>query len=153
MSVPHRNGHDAGLAEPLMILRRGIAKRARRDGDRQRSRLLGSDVAICRRLAHELRPYWPYLGATLLVSLLSMPFVLLSPLPLKMAIDSVIGTKPVPDFLLWALPRSILASSDKLLLVVIGLYLIIALSHQLQLMAAALLRTYSGERLVLGFRA
>jgi ATP-binding cassette subfamily B protein len=117
------------------------------------SRSLYSDIVICRRLAHELRPYWPYLGATFLVSLLSIPFVLLSPLPLKIAVDSVIGTKPVPEFLSWALPQSVSASRDKLLIVVTALYLIIALIHQLQLMCAALLRTYAGERLVLGFRA
>ncbi len=117
------------------------------------SRSLHSDIVICRRLAHELWPYWPHLGATFLVSLLAIPFVLLSPLPLKIAVDSVIGTKPVPEFLSWALPQSVSASRDKLLIVVTALYLIIALSHQLQLMCTALLRTYAGERLVLGFRA
>jgi ATP-binding cassette, subfamily B, bacterial len=140
-----------------MLLRRRITERARRESDRQcgeaGSRSLGSDIAICRRVVHELRRYWPYLIATLLVSLLSMPFVLLSPLPLKIAVDSVIGTKPVPAFFSWALPRSVLASGEKLLLVVIGLYLVVAVLHQLQLMCTALLRTYSGERLVLGFRA
>src|SRR5690242_6897865 len=97
-----------------MLLRRRITERARRESDRQcgeaGSRSLGSDIAICRRVVHELRRYWPYLIATLLVSLLSMPFVLLSPLPLKIAVDSVIGTKPVPAFFSWALPRSVLAS-------------------------------------------
>jgi ATP-binding cassette, subfamily B, bacterial len=161
MSVPNWNGHDTTIDEhPLMIVStvwRRISEWGRRDGDRRlreaTSRSLGSDIAICRRLAHELHPYWPHLAASLLVSLLSIPFVLLSPLPLKIAVDSVIGMKPVPGFLSWALPQSMLASRDQLLFVVIGLYLIIALLHQTQLMFTTLLRTYSGERLVLGFRA
>ncbi len=136
---------------------RGIAKRARRTADRKspriKARSLQSDMAICRRLAHELRPYWPHLTATLVVSLLSIPFVLLSPLPLKIAVDSVVGMKPVPAVLSWALPQSILTSRDNLLILVTGLYLIIALLHQLQLMCTSLLRTYAGERLVLGVRA
>src|SRR5260370_27026374 len=111
-----------------------------------RSRSLRSDITLCRRVIDEVRPYWPYLGATLLVSLMSIPLVLLSPLPLKIAVDSVVGMKPVPRVLSWMLPEPILASRDSLLIVVTGLYLIIALLHQLHLMAASCLRTYAADR-------
>jgi ATP-binding cassette subfamily B protein len=114
---------------------------------------LGSDVTLYRRLLREVRPYWPHLAGTFLVSLLSIPFVLLSPLPLKIAVDNVIGTKPVPEFLAWLLPQSVLDPQSSLLFVVIALFLIVSLLHQLQLMCTSLLRTYTGERLVLGFRA
>src|SRR5262245_22060334 len=113
---------------------------------------VGSDAIQFFRLFHEIRPYWPLVASTFLVSLLSIPFVLLAPLPLKIAVDSVIGTKPVPGFLAW-LPRSVLDPHDSVLLLVIILLLAISLFHQLQLMGASLLRTYTGERLVLGFRA
>jgi ATP-binding cassette subfamily B protein len=117
------------------------------------TRPFGSDITLYRRLLGEVRPYWPLLAGTLLVSLLSIPFVLLTPLPLKIAVDSVIGTKPVPAFLAWLLPQSVLDAHGSLLIVVIALFLMISLLHQLQLMCTAFLRTYTGERLVLAFRA
>jgi len=117
------------------------------------TRPLGSDVTLYRRVLAEVRPYWPLLACTFLVSLSSIPVVLLAPLPLKIAVDSVIGTKPVPKFLAWALPQSVLDSTSTLLIFVIVLFLIISLLYQLQLMCTSLLRTYTGERLVLGFRA
>jgi ATP-binding cassette, subfamily B, bacterial len=114
---------------------------------------LRSDINLYRRLLGEIRPYWPLLVSTFLVSLLSIPFVLLAPLPLKIAVDSVIGKKPVIGFPAWLLPPSVLETPSSLLAVVVALVLIISLLHQLQLMCTSLLRTYTGERLVLGFRA
>ncbi len=111
-----------------------------------------SDLALYKRLLDEVRPYWRQLLVTLIVSLLSIPLVLLTPLPLKIAVDSVIGTNPPPEFLTWVLPRAFLSSGNGLLIAVTGLFLIISLLHQLQLMGTALLRTYTGERLVFGFR-
>src|SRR5260370_14523354 len=111
-----------------------------------RSRSLRSDITLCRRVIDEVRPYWLYLGATLLVSLMSIPLVLLSPLPLKIAVDSVVGMKPVPGVLSSVLPEPILASRDSVLIVVTGLYLMISLLHQLQLIGTSLLRTYACER-------
>ena len=116
------------------------------------TRPLGSDFNLYRRLLGELRPYWPLIVSTFLVSLLSIPFVLLAPLPLKIAVDSVIGTKPVAGFLAWLLPPSVLKTPGNLLVVVVVLLLIISLGHQLQLMCTSLLRTFTGERLVVGFR-
>ncbi len=111
-----------------------------------------SDLALYKRLLDGVRPYWRQLLVTLIVSLLSIPLVLLTPLPLKIAVDSVIGTNPPPEFLTWVLPRAFLSSGNGLLIAVTGLFLIISLLHQLQLMGTALLRTYTGERLVFGFR-
>ncbi len=111
-----------------------------------------SDLALYKRLLDEVRPYWRQLLVTLIVSLLSIPLVLLTPLPLKIAVDSVIGTKPPPEFLTWVLPGAFLPGGNGLLIAVTGLFLIISLLHQLQLMGTALLRTYTGERLVFGFR-
>jgi len=116
------------------------------------ARPLRLDTALYNRLMGEVRPYWRQLVATLLVSLLSIPLVLLTPLPLKIAVDSVIGTKPPPELLVLLLPRPWLSADSGLLIAVTGLFLIIALLHQLQQMCAALLRTYTGERLVFGFR-
>src|SRR5438552_3339829 len=101
------------------------------------ARPLRSDMALYARLLGEVRPYWPQLVGTLLVSLLSIPLVLLSPLPLKIAVDSVIGTKPPPEFLTWMLPRSFLYADNGLLIAVTALFVTISLLHQLQLMCAS----------------
>src|SRR6266851_4510708 len=116
------------------------------------ARLPRSDLDLYTRLLGEVRPYWRQLLLTLLASLLSIPLVLLTPLPLKIAVDSVIGTKPPPEFLTWVLPGAFLPGGNALLIAVTGLFIIISLLHQLQLMGTALLRTYTGERLVFGFR-
>src|SRR3989442_13329330 len=55
-----------------------------------------SDVLVVRRLLGEARPSWPLIGALFLLSLLSSPLALLMPLPLKIAVDSVIGSRAVP---------------------------------------------------------
>ena len=112
-----------------------------------------SDTALYGRLLREVRPYWAFLIGTFLVSLLSIPCALLAPLPLKIAIDSVVGTYPVPEFFAWVVPPTFLASRENLLIAVTALLLIVSLLHQLQLMCTAWLRSYVGERLVLKFRS
>src|ERR1700738_2490008 len=54
------------------------------------------DIALYRRLAAELRPYWRGIGGVLLLSFAATPLSLLTPLPLKIAVDTVIGSQQVP---------------------------------------------------------
>ena len=58
-----------------------------------------TNLALYRRLLAQARPYWPHIAATLVLGLLSTPLALLSPLPLQIAVDSVIGSHPVPRVL------------------------------------------------------
>lgn len=115
-------------------------------------RTLRSDLALSARVLRDTRRYWSNLAATCLISLLATPLALLSPLPLKIAVDSVIGSQPAPHFLAWVVPRPVLSSPSGLLPVATGLYLAIALLHQLQLLSTSLLRSGTGERIVLAFR-
>ena len=109
------------------------------------------DLALYRRIAAELRPYWRGIAGLLLLSFAATPLSLLTPLPLKIAVDSVIGSRPVPEFLAPLLPDA--ASKTTLLIAAAGLFaLVTALSHALAL-AIGFLQTYTGERLTLGFRA
>ncbi|PYJ08320.1 MAG: ABC transporter ATP-binding protein, partial [Verrucomicrobia bacterium] len=59
------------------------------------------------RLWQHARPYWTHLGAMFLLSLLSPPLALLTPLPLKIAVDSVLGSRPLPKFLDVLLPAAL----------------------------------------------
>src|SRR5262249_4279551 len=110
------------------------------------------DLSLCRRLLGQVRPYGLYLVGLFLVNLLSIPLVLLTPLPLKLAIDQVIGARPLPGFLEPVLPAAV-RSGPAVLALAAGLTLAIALLSQLQSVASSLLSTYTSEKLVLAFRA
>src|SRR5437762_14318768 len=107
---------------------------------------------LCRRLFLEVRPYCRHLGGLLLVTLLSTPLSLLTPLPLKIAVDSVIGSHPLPPFLQAALPDALTNSTRTILIFLIILTIVIALLSGLQRLASSVLRTYTGEKLTLEFR-
>jgi ATP-binding cassette, subfamily B, bacterial len=55
-----------------------------------------SDFVLYRRLPGQVRPYLSHRTGVLPLSLLTAPLAVLNPLPLKMAVDSVIGTHPLP---------------------------------------------------------
>ena len=111
-----------------------------------------SDVTLYRRLLRQARLYWPHIGGIFLLSLLSSPLALLTPLPLKIAVDSVVGSHPLPGFLAALLPAAAIGSDFAILAVAAGLLVAITLLSQLQELASSLLRTYTGELLVLDFR-
>src|SRR5882724_7840487 len=106
-----------------------------------------------RRLVGEVRPYWGLLGSSFLASMLAAPFALLLPLPLKIAVDSVVGTHPLPAFLTVILPDRFVTSSASILLVAVALVIGVALLDQLRAFCNTMLASYAGEQLLLGFRA
>ena len=111
------------------------------------------DVTLYRRLLRQARPYWLYLVGIFLIGLLASPLALLTPLPLKIAVDNVIGAQPLPGFLGALLPKAITSSDQAMLIFAASLLVIISLLSQLQELTDTLLRTYTGEKLILGFRA
>lgn len=109
-----------------------------------------STFGIYRRLLNEARPHWPHLLAIFLLNLLSTPLVLLTPLPLKIAVDSIIGAEPLSGFLARLVPST---GGHALLVFSAALVVAIAFLIHLQTSASYVLRTYTGEKLVLAFRA
>src|SRR5258705_429606 len=70
-----------------------------------------TEFALYRRLLRQARPYWPHLGGLFLLSLLASPLALLTPLPLKMAVDGVVGShRQIPGPLAALLPAAITAA-------------------------------------------
>jgi len=67
-------------------------------------------VQIYRQLLGEARPYWPHLLLLAVVSLLATPIALFTPVPLKIAVDSIAGGAPVPAFYRAVLPPAVLNS-------------------------------------------
>ena len=103
----------------------------------------------------ECRTCWPHLSGIALLSFLSLPLTLLYPLPLKIAVDNVLGSQPLPNwlhhgsFLSHAWTNMHRTALELAILVLLG----IAVLVNLQGLASWWLQTYTGEKLVWDFRA
>ena len=111
------------------------------------------DLTLYRRLAREARSSWRHVTGLFLVGLLASPLALLTPLPLKLAVDSVLDARPLPAFLEALVPTAVARSATALLVLVVGLAVLIALLSQLQDLASKYLTAAAGERMVRDFRA
>ena len=89
----------------------------------------------------------------LALSLISTPVALLTPLPLKIVVDSVLGDKPLPGFMQSVVPGFITDSKGMILILTVVLVLIVALLSQLRGISSLILETYTGEKLVMDFRS
>ena len=112
-----------------------------------------SDLAIYRRIASETRPFRLHIAAIFVVSMLAAPLALLTPVPLAVAVDSVIGSQPLPGFLDAIIPSGLADSKDGILLFCALMFAGIAVLTQLQDLGNTILKTYTGEKLVLNFRS
>src|SRR6266540_2295556 len=111
------------------------------------------DLHLCRRLLGQARGYWPHVLTILLLGLCSAPLALLVPLPLKIAVDCVLGKEPLPPAIGALLPAAWAGSPAVLLSLAAALLVAIALVNQLVSSSASLLRAWTGQRMILDFRA
>lgn len=112
-----------------------------------------TSIAVYRRLGQYVRPYWPSLLGICVLQLLSAPIALLGPLPLKIAVDTVLGSHPLPRWLQAILPTTLREAPASLLWLAAALMLITALADAAQGFAGDLLQTYTGARLSQDFRS
>jgi ATP-binding cassette subfamily B protein len=112
-----------------------------------------SKLGLLRRLLLQARPYWPHIAGIFLLDLLATPLLLLKPLALKIAVDSVVGKDPLPGLLRVLLPASLTSSRLRLLMTAAALQVLVVLLSQLHGLATYLLRTRAGGGVVLDFRA
>ena len=110
------------------------------------------DLALVLRVLREAHSHRWHIGGIVVLSLLAVPLALLVPLPLKIAVDSGIGSEPVPGFVSALVPTAATASSEAVLGLAGLMLLLVALLTQLQSVSTAVLQTYTGERLLLRFR-
>ncbi len=108
---------------------------------------------LFRRLFAETRGERKLMLGLLAVELLATPAVLLSPVPLAIAVDDVIGSNQLPGFLDTILPGFITSSDLGILAFAAFLQVFVVLLTQLQESGWYVLNTVTGERLTLGFRA
>jgi ATP-binding cassette, subfamily B, bacterial len=116
------------------------------------SESIGHHQRMSRRILGQIRPFWRQIGLLLLIDLLATPLLLLTPVPLKIAVDSVIGGDPLPGYVDPFVPTSVVDSSIALLAVVAGLQILVVLLGELQALVSYVLQTRTGERLTLDFR-
>ena len=107
---------------------------------------------VSRRLLHHTWPYWPYILGIFLLDLVATPLALLGPVPLKIAVDTVVGSQPLPPLLQAVLPDPATHSKLLLLSVAVGLLVCVVFLTHLQALGSYVLRTHTGEWLTLHFR-
>ncbi|WP_431860788.1 ABC transporter ATP-binding protein [Azospirillum sp.] len=107
-------------------------------------------LALYRRVFREATPFRVPLGALLALGLVGTPIGLLMPLPVTIAVDSVIGGKPLPAALDGWVPAGLAGAP---LLLAVGLVVATALITQLHGLADRFLRDWTGQRMVAAFRS
>lgn len=116
-----------------------------------RERKSVSDLKLLGRLGRLARPYWWHLVGVAGLGLLAIPLALVAPLPLRIVVDYVFGSHPLPRWLA-ILPHWVLTSDLGLLWVALALLIGTTLLIYLQGLASAWLQTYTSEKLLLSFR-
>lgn len=110
------------------------------------------ELALYRRLARQLRPYWLHIAGLFLLSLGSVPLKLLGPVPLKIAVDNVIGAQPLPDILDPLMPAAVATSRLAILAMAVSLLVSVAVITQVLEVGFSWFRTYMSEKVILDFR-
>ncbi|ALA59024.1 ABC transporter ATP-binding protein [Nitrospira moscoviensis] len=107
---------------------------------------------LFRQLWTFLRPFrWKLFGLWL-IAMLSIPLNMLTPLPLTIAVDSIIGSRPLPAWLRALAPAFLQSDTAALLTLVLAGYIGVALAAQLQGLALWRISSYVGERMIFAFR-
>ncbi|HEX9665658.1 MAG TPA: ABC transporter ATP-binding protein [Thermodesulfobacteriota bacterium] len=112
-----------------------------------------SDTKILRKLLNEARPFHTHLFLILLLGLLATPLTLLTPIPLKIAVDNIYGSNQLPELFSSVIPHWFINSKLGMLGFTAIIQVLIISFVQLQSLGNQLLKTSVGEKLTLNFRA
>ncbi len=105
------------------------------------------------RLLSELRPYVLSIVSVFAVSLTAIPLTLITPLPIKIIVDNVLGTRPLPNYLKAIIPSSSQGSTQVLVLVAIGILLVGTILGNAQQLLNVWATNKVGNRITLDMRA
>ncbi|MDQ3842596.1 MAG: ABC transporter ATP-binding protein/permease [Bacteroidota bacterium] len=112
-----------------------------------------SDFNIIKRLVLQARPFWPHIIGFFILILLSTPIALLKPLGLKILIDSGFGSEPLPHFIRVFFSTDYRFTFQTIIIISAAFVIVMALIDALYSALYGLLDTYTGEKLILNFRA
>lgn len=113
----------------------------------------GSTSVIMRRFARQVRPFSGLLIVISLLDMLSIPLALLLPVPLKLAVDHLTGSKSASNVASRFLPKPWLEWELTPLAFVGSLLLAVYMAQHALGFCDWLLRTYTGEKIILNFRS
>lgn len=112
----------------------------------------GSTYGLYLRALTEARRYWHILFLILVTGLITTPIALLLPLPVKIIVDSVLGTAALPQFLAAVIPDTLQGNRDAIFFVAIGIAVLVSVLHAIHGVIDWLLREYAAEKMVMDFR-
>ncbi len=101
----------------------------------------------------EVRGFWPHLGMVLFLGLLTAPLSLLTPVPLKVVVDSVLGDEKLPAPLAALVPAAFASAPGVNVAAALGLAAVIAVLTLIHRSGEWLFREWVGERMVHAFRS
>ena len=110
-------------------------------------------VTVFIRVLRYAKPYWGRLLGIFLLSILSASLALLQPLPLRIVVDYVIGSEPLPVFISSLVPPSAQNSGALLIAAAAALLVGLTLLNQTMMLGLRLMQTHTGESMLLDFRA
>src|SRR5688572_19827819 len=99
----------------------------------------------------QARPHWRQLTVVLFMGMLATPIALLTPLPLKIILDNVLGSQPAPPWLSM-LPEGAMGSAPTMLMLAVALAVLTALLVGIHNFAEWFLRERVAERLLMDLR-
>src|SRR6266705_6750595 len=105
------------------------------------------------RVLADLRPYSWQIIIVLMVSLSAIPITLITPLPIKLMVDSVLGSQPISGDLSLLAPGGSQPSKDYVLLLAIGILVGSTVLTYLQNLLNTWFSTKVGNRMTLDVRA
>lgn len=115
---------------------------------------VNTDTQLFRRILQQAKPYRFQIGLYFGLSMLATPLALLSPVPMKLVVDNVIGRDAIPQWLDYFIPDAVEQSTSSLLLFsILFFFLIKFLSIIQKLYTGNILYSKITENILLDFRS
>jgi ATP-binding cassette, subfamily B, bacterial len=112
-----------------------------------------TDRKLIGRILREARPFRWRVGGIFATDLLGTPVLLLTPIPLKIVVDNVVGDQPLPGIVTALLPRMLTDSTMGVLVLAVLLQVVVVALAQLQAHSLYVQQLATGERMTLQFQA
>jgi len=119
---------------------------------RSRRREIRGKQGMLRRVFAELRPYSMSILVLLIISLSAISITLITPLPIKLIVDNVLGSSSLPGYLTILLPSGSRPSKDYVLWLALGILIGSTILSYLQNLVNVWLTNKIGNRMTLDVR-